>query len=136
MAKFNLIKRGYDPVEVDEYLQNLEEIIKGYKEKDSAIKNAILNAQLAADNIIKNAKLEAVECRKNAVNQIDSIIASVSMQRGMLESFRKEYNEMLEKYLQKISEDSIGRIGERIDALEKYLMQFSSDSIEDGNNNG
>jgi len=134
-AKFNIVKRGYDPVEVDEYVQNLEEIVKGYKEKDSAIKNAILNAQVAADNIIKNAKLEASEYRKNAVNQIDTIIASVSVQRGMLAAFVNDYANMAEKYLQKVSSEDVARVAEKIDALEKYLTQFSSDNYPAEENN-
>jgi len=63
MESFSIVKRGYDPHEVDSYIERLEQIIKSYKDKDNSINNAIVSAQVAADNILKNAHLEITEIR-------------------------------------------------------------------------
>ncbi|GHV41156.1 hypothetical protein FACS189490_07520 [Clostridia bacterium] len=129
-VKFNIIKRGYDPSEVDEHIDNLEGIIKSYKDKDAAIKNAIISAQLAADNIVQNAKNEAAQIKKDALVKVSGIAESVSSQRDLLNEFKREYAALTERYLRKVSDEDISKVGDKIDALEKFLRQFDEKSAE------
>lgn len=124
--RFAYIKRGYDPDEVDAKIDSLEDIIKGYRDKDAAIKNAILSAQIAADNIIQNAKNQAAEIRTAAVEQIKDIQLSVVTQKDMLAQFQNEYNILAKKYLKDVNEEDIKVVAGKIDALEKHLQRLTN----------
>ncbi|MCL2015558.1 MAG: DivIVA domain-containing protein [Defluviitaleaceae bacterium] len=88
--KFYIVKKGYDPIAVDEhikrcdeYMSHLEETIKEYKlkiktledrlntyiTKEAAINNAIINSQISADNMLLNAKNAAETIVQNAKKQ-------------------------------------------------------------------
>ena len=97
--KFGYIKNGYNPAEVDSYVDSLESVVKSYKEKDTAIKNAIISAQVAADNIIKNAEIEANDIKKKAVADLRALSASIAVQKELIKNFQRDYGFMVSKYL-------------------------------------
>ena len=121
--KFNYVKKGYDPEEVDTYIETLEQVVKSYKEKDSAIKNAIISAQMAADNIVKNAHLQVAESRTQALSQIQNIIASIAEQRNKVKEFQTEYTNMIQKYLIDFSEVDMNQIFNMITELEQLIAR-------------
>jgi DivIVA domain-containing protein len=121
--RFTYVKRGYDPEEVDRYIETLEQVVKSYKDKDSAIKNAIISAQMAADNIVKNAHIQVAESRTQALSQIQNIIASIGEQRAKLKEFQDEYVGMMKKYLVDIEENDMNRIYDKITALEQLIAR-------------
>jgi len=123
--RFNVVKRGYDMAEVDEYISSLEEVVKSYKDKDTAIKNALISAEMAADNIILNAKNRSYEMKENSVRQIHDILASVSKQKEMLDNFQREYEGQVRKYLHGIVQSDMDVVRGKIDALESFLYQFT-----------
>jgi len=125
MESFSIVKRGYNPQEVDEYIETLEQVIKSYKDKDNAIKNAIISAQVAADNILKNAHLEVVEYKQRTLSQLRYIYDSIEVQRSRMQSFQEDYNNMIRKYLRSFDESDAAVIYDRIDDLEKYLRELS-----------
>ena len=126
MESFSIVKRGYNPQEVDEYIATLEQVIKSYKDKDNAIKNAIISAQVAADNILKNAHLEISEYKSSAISQLRHIYDSIEVQRNRIQAFQDEYNDMLRKYLRTFDESDVAEIFGRIEELEKYLRELSA----------
>ena len=130
MENFTLVKRGYNPQEVDEYIETLNQVIKSYKSKDNAIKNAIISAQVAADNILKNTHIEVAEYKAETLAQLRNVHDSVGIQREMLRSFQEQYNEMLHKYLHKFEDGDTNSIHEHLNELEKYLQELS-DSVEE-----
>ena len=130
MESFSMVKRGYNPQEVDEYIDTLEKVIKSYKDKDNAIKNAILSAQVAADNILKNTHLEVAEYKTRTLAQLRHIYESVETQRSRLQAFQDDYNDMLRKYLKGFDETDVAFINGRIDELEKYLRELNA-SVEE-----
>jgi hypothetical protein len=119
------VKRGYDPEEVDRYIEALEQVVKSYKDKDSAIKNAIVSAQLAADNIVKNAHIQVAESRTQALSQIQNIISSISEQRQKVKEFQDEYNDFVRKYLIDFNEADMTRIYNCITDLENIIARAS-----------
>ena len=131
MESFSIVKRGYNPEEVDEYIETLEQVIKSYKDKDNAIKNAIISAQVAADNILRNTHLEAAEYKTRTLAQLRHIYESVETQRNRLQAFKDDYNEMLRKYLRGFDESDATLINGRIDELEKYLRELNSSVDEE-----
>jgi len=121
--RFSYVKKGYDPEQVDTYIETLEQVIKSYKDKDSAIKNAIISAQMAADNIVKNAHLQVAESRTQALSQIQNIIASISEQRNKVKEFQEEYVSMVQKYLLDFNETDMNGIYDKITELEQLIAR-------------
>ena len=131
MESFSIVKRGYNPQEVDEYIETLEQVIKSYKEKDNAIKNAIISAQVAADNILKNTHLEVAEYKANTLAQLRFIYDSLEVQRSRVKTFQEDYENMLNKYLRNFDQSDLSVIYDRIDDLEKYLRELNSSAAEE-----
>jgi len=132
MESFSIVKRGYNPQEVDEYIETLEQVIKSYKDKDNAIKNAIISAQVAADNILKNTHLEAAEYKNRTLEQLRRVYESVEVQRSRMQAFQDDYNNMLHKYIRPFEESDAAAIFERIDELERYLRELSATANDEG----
>ena len=156
-GRFSIVRKGYCPHEVDEYLDtvrdflakletkhkdSLQEIdslnkrIDDFKQKEASINNALINSQIsadsillnarnAADNIVKNAKNEAA-ITKDAINRLLSdIVVSMLPHRKAMQSFRRDYQELLSEYLKEIDDDEFGAITDRLDALEKYIGELT-----------
>ncbi len=126
-AKFNLVKRGYEPSEVDAYIETLENVIRSYKEKDKSIKNAILSAQVAADNIVNEAKEHAEEIVANSHSYLEDIKASISEQNTLIDGFKKDYNSLVEKYIVKANEEDFRLLKNRLKTLENYYIKLSKE---------
>lgn len=129
IAKFNIVKRGYSIDEVDEHIEALENIIKSYKEKDAAIKNAIINAQVAADNIIKTAEDEAYEIKRQTGKKLDRIAGTIERQRDFIKDFEKDYSEMINKYLHAFERGDMLKVCERLNELEEHISMFNNDRL-------
>ena len=129
--KFELVKKGYDPKEVDVYIRALEVELRSYKDRDEVIRNAIVSAQQAADNIIQNAKNQARHMRENTAKQLEDISISIAAQRQMLSAFVREYEVLVSKYLKPIDNADFAAIYSKIDSLESYLKGFSEEVAED-----
>ena len=127
MESFNIVKRGYDPKEVDDYIETLEQVIKSYKEKDNAIKNAIISAQMAADNILKNSQVEVAMRKNQAFAQLREIYDSIEIQRSRVQAFQDDYNNLIRQYISPPDDASIALIFNRIDELENILREISTD---------
>ena len=122
--EFNIVKKGYSPEEVDEYIKSLEAKIEEYKEKDASITNAIVNAQVAADNIIRNAKFEAEEIRNSAVNELSLIYNSIEEQKLIVKDFQNHYIELVNKYLKEVNHTDFLKIFGHINELENYISSL------------
>jgi len=129
--KFSIVKKGYDIAEVDEYINTLEGVVKSYKDKDAAIKNALISAQLAADNIIQNAKNRSVEMKESSVKQLHDILNSLETQKDMLGNFQKEYEAQVQKYLHHVIPEDIQAIRNKIESLESFISKFTQSEQED-----
>lgn len=117
MVNFSIVKKGYEPREVDSYIKKLEDVILSYKEKDVAIKNAIISAQIAADNIVKNAELEAMSHKVKAIEDLKEIQINILSEKNKLDSFQREYSELINKYLINLDNNQIIKVNEKIDLI-------------------
>ena len=125
MQEFDLVKRGYDPEEVDKYIRQLERTVQEYKDKDAAISNAILNAQVAADNIVRNANIRAEDILKVALEKLESVHRSVEKQKQVVKNFQEDYTDMVNRYLKNIQTKDFLEIFQTITELENYLVSFT-----------
>ena len=129
--KFGYVKQGYSPTEVDSYVDSLETVIKSYKEKDSAIKNAIISAQIAAENIIKNAELEAQDMKAKTLQELKTVSESVAKQRDYIKNFQNDYNLLLGKYLRNFDENDFTGVYSSVNEMENYLFSLKKQLSED-----
>jgi len=127
--RFTVVKRGYDISEVDQYITQLETVIRSYKEKDSAINNALISAQIAANNIINEANRNAGSMKVGAIAKLDAITASIAVQKRMVKEFQDDYNRFVNKYLKEINESDILSLYSKIQDLEEYIDGLASDGI-------
>ncbi|MCL2387593.1 MAG: DivIVA domain-containing protein [Defluviitaleaceae bacterium] len=124
MEQFTYVKRGYDPEEVDRYIATLEQVIKSYKEKDNAIKNAIISAQMAADNMIKNAKAQADEYKTQISKELDKVSVELDRQRMRIQAFQDVYSGMIRQYLTDLDSNDITDLYARIDDVDKMVNRL------------
>lgn len=129
MESFTYVKRGYDPEEVDRYIATLEQVIKSYKEKDNTIKNAIISAQAAADNIIQNAKNQANEYKTQIAKELDKIPAEIERQRIRIQAFQDVYSGLVRKYLTTLEESEMNDIFTRLDDIDKLITRLKETDI-------
>jgi len=120
--KFGYSKQGYNPAEVDSYVDSLENVIKSYKEKDSAIKNAIISAQVAAENIIKNAELEALAMKNKTLSDLKFMADSIEKQKDNIKRFQTDYNQLIGKYLKNFEESDLISVYSTVNEMENYLF--------------
>lgn len=132
MEQFTYAKRGYDPEEVDRYISTLEQVIKSYKEKDNAIKNAIISAQVAADNMIKNAKSQADEYKAQIAKELDKVTIEVDRQRTKIEAFRDVYANLVRKYLTGLEDGDITELFNRLDEVDRLVQRLKETDIIPG----
>jgi cell division septum initiation protein DivIVA len=129
VEQFTYVKRGYDPEEVDRYISTLEQVIKSYKEKDNAIKNAIISAQVAADNMVKNAKNQADEYKTQIAKELDKVSLEVERQRIRIQAFQDVYSGLVRKYLTDIDENEISDLYTRLDDVDKLINRLKEVDI-------
>ena len=141
---FPLVKKGYDPAEVDKHVALLEAELKEYRDKDAAISNAILNAQIAADEIQRKANVAAETIHQNArsmsarlneksAEQVSSIINAVKEQRSRLREFKEDYTALLSKYILTLEENDISMAENKSIELEGYLQKFIDTELKTEN---
>ena len=118
---FTEVKRGYDPDEVDNYIASLDNVIKSYKEKDNAIKNAIISAQVAADNMIKNAKMQADEYKLQIGRELEKMRAEVERERVKIQEFHETYADLVRKYLIKLDEKDTSNLHNSLNEVDRLI---------------
>lgn len=121
MEQFSYVKRGYSPEEVNKYIATLEQVIKSYKEKDNAIKNAIISAQVAADNVVRNAHMQAHEYKKKISQQLIQVSSAIDAERMRLQAFHDVYMGLMKKYLFEITSADMFEISRRLDDMEALI---------------
>ena len=124
MEQFTFVKRGYDPSEVDKYISTLEQVVKSYKDKDNAIKNAIISAQVAADNMIQNAKMQADEYKVQIVNELEKVRQEVERQRTRVQAFQDVYTGLIRKYLTQLDNGDINELNKRLDDVDNLITML------------
>jgi len=124
MQRFNTMRNGYNIDEVNSYIESLERALAEYREKDQAITNTMINAQIAADNIVKNAHLAAKGIRQETVNHLDSISESLDAQKRTIECFERDYKTLVERYLHNVCEGDFKEAIAKVESLEGCLKEL------------
>ena len=142
---FQMVRKGYNPDEVDAYIEELENQLNEYKEKSSTINKAIINAQIAADNIIKaahsetekilsQAKKEAMDLKQATINQIKYLKLNIANQKNLISNFRRDYEFLTEKYLNPLVTSDTDKVFDKLTEIEQAIDEISSPSDNRGYN--
>jgi len=118
------VKRGYDPEEVDKYISTLEQVIKSYKDKDNAIKNAIISAQVAADNVVRNAQMHADAYKVQIGEQLVDMRKTLDRQRMSLQAFQESYARIVRQCIQELEKSDMSDLFTRIDEMEAAISDL------------
>jgi cell division septum initiation protein DivIVA len=129
LEQFTYVKRGYDPEEVDRYIATLEQVIKSYKEKDNAIKNAIISAQIAADNMVKNAKNQADEYKGQIAKELDKVTQEIDRQRMRIQAFQDVYSGLVRTYLTDLDGKDMEDLFSRLEDVDKLVNKLKEVDI-------
>jgi len=130
MSRFTQVKRGgYSPDEVDRYIATLEEVITGYKEKDNAIKNAIISAQVAADNVVKNARAQAEEYKTLITGELDKVGAEVERRRSQLRELQDQYSTLVRKHLTEVNDMEFSNLYAKLDDVTALVNRLKESDL-------
>lgn len=129
--KFSYVKKGYDPTQVDEYIEKMEEILKSYKQKDNAINNAIISAQVAADNIICEANVKANQMLSQTQEKLEQMQSILTQQKNIIDSFNNDYKALVRKYLSNIDENDMFKMYSKINSLEEKINSLKAKPISE-----
>jgi len=121
MEQFTFVKRGYDPEEVDKYITTLEQVIKSYKDKDNAIKNAIISAQRTAEDVVKNAQAEADTYKAQMGEQLVGMRGALDRQRASLQNFQNANTNTIKKCIQELEKFDMNEMFSRIDEMDAAI---------------
>ncbi|MCL2611386.1 MAG: DivIVA domain-containing protein [Defluviitaleaceae bacterium] len=122
--KFSIVKKGYNPSEVDKHIEELQRQIADFKEKEDAITNAMINSQVAANNIIKNAEMAAEDMHEDLIKAVNNIFNSIENQKNTIKAFQEDYETLISKYLKKPDGKDFLEIYTSLNELENYLVEL------------
>lgn len=121
MKGFSIVRKGYNPEEVDRRIKELENMLEYYKERESAINKAVVNAEITAENIIEDAKVKAKDIEREALNRLHEIKDKAILTKEKLEIFQKKYNILIQDYLVTLRSDELVDLFNQLEDISDFL---------------
>ena len=126
MEQFSIVRKGYQPAEVDRAIEALEQKVaqqeqqlEEYRTREDMLDQMEAQARLKAEAIIANANAMADERTRQAMQELESIRQDALGLRELIETFQREYNQLLRQYMLRIRTDEfpglMNRLGELIE---------------------
>jgi len=126
MEQFSIVRKGYQPAEVDRAIEALEQKVaqqeqqlEEYRTREDMLDQMEVQARLKAEAIIANANAMADERTRQAMQELESIRQDALGLRELIETFQREYNQLLRQYMLRIRTDEfpglMNRLGELIE---------------------
>ena len=115
--QFATTKKGFNKNEVEVYINELENMLKEYEQKEAAISFALVCASESANKIENDAILKSKEIEKDAFEKLDIIKQKTLNSKSKLEAFQKKYNAFIQDYLVAIQNHDIVSLFDDLDNL-------------------
>ncbi len=132
---FPIVKKGYDPHTVEAHISLLQKKIESYQQKDNVINNAIVSAQIAADNIIHEAHIKSEKILADTESKLKQMKNLLANQENIIKNFENDYNELVKKYLPNFDGNDVLKIFSKINNIgEKISSLKFPDSLNDDAN--
>ncbi len=129
---FPIVKKGYDPHAVEAHISLLQKKIESYQQKDNVINNAIVSAQIAADNIIHEAHIKSEKILADTESKLKQMKNLLANQENIIKNFENDYNELVKKYLPNFDGNDVLKIFSKINNIgEKISSLKFPDSLND-----
>lgn len=143
MPSFNIIRKGYDPQQVDLYVREVEEKIAAleaeladFRGKADAINSSVIEAKLLAERLEaeagdriraaeEKAAQEITRRRKDASDQMEGLRQTAAQMRGKLDAFKEDYNQLLNKYLVSVRAEDMTKL---FDDLDTFMNSIHADA--------
>lgn len=118
---FSTVRKGYNPEEVDRHIAELENIITYYKDRESAITKAAVNAEVSAEKIIAEAHVKAEDIEREARSRLNEIKEKALETKEKLEVFQKKYNILIQDYLVTLRSEELVDLFDQLDHISDFL---------------
>ena len=129
-TEFSIVRKGYDPQQVDSYIATLQNQIDSYKEKEQAINQAIVSAQVISEQLISNAKQEAEQIKKDAKIRLSKMQNILDKAEENLKTFQEEYKKLISKYLTQFDEKNIHSLIDELHSIRESFVLKEEDMDE------
>lgn len=130
-TSFTMIKKGYDPNEVQEYISLLEKELAEYKSKEQFISQALVEAQVSAKNVIQQAKEQAQQIEKDAIEQLQSVREKIHESKDKLFQFEEDYASFIKRFAASFSEEELNKLLNSLDSIYATLEVTSGEMDDD-----
>ncbi|GKX30160.1 hypothetical protein SH1V18_26400 [Vallitalea longa] len=128
-TSFNTVKKGYDPKEVQEYIQLLDKELKTYKDKEQFISSALVEAQVSAKNVVEDAKKQAQKIEADAVNKLQDIKEKIEKSKKKIYQFQEDYANFTKRFESSFNETELNKLLTSLDSI--YTSLETNQSKED-----
>jgi DivIVA domain-containing protein len=116
-TSFNMVKKGYDPKEVQEYIQLLEKELATYKDKEEFISRALVEAQVSATNVVEQAKSQAVQIEEDAKYKLTHIKEKIEESKEKIYQFEEEYASFTKRFESSFNENELNKLLTSLDSI-------------------
>lgn len=97
--------------------------LKILKDKESTINHAIVSSQQAADNIVKNAVLQADEIKQETINNLSDVKNDINIHKEILVDFKNEYDKLIRRYVTDYNEKDFCVLFQKLDVFGEKIDQ-------------
>lgn len=121
LNSFSMVKRGYEPNEVDTFIRELEEAIVFYKMKEQYISQALVESQIASKKIIEEAEIRAFQIEKKSLIQLEHLKQELNDTKKRLQNFKNEYDTFMNNFKSSFDEDELLSFYDSLDDLSNTI---------------
>lgn len=133
-VKFSVVKKGYEPKEVEAYIEKLEASIDEYRQKEGAISNALISAEAASKQIIKAAEEKArdiiVQAQDEMTEEITSVEKMIASEKKALDEFCSEYDTIVKNYFTGNAFEITNPLREKLNLIECILAEQKDRKVD------
>lgn len=130
-TSFTMIKKGYDPQEVQNYISLLEKQLAEYKSKEQFISQALVEAQVSAKNVIQQAETQAAQIEKDALEKLQNVRDKIHQSKEKLYQFEEDYSSFIKRFSSSFSEDELNKLLSSLDRIYTTLEVSGQDGEEE-----
>ena len=124
MQQFSIVRKGYQPSEVDQAIEALEQKVAqqekelvDYRAREAELDKIEVQANLKAEAIIASANAMADQRLQQALQELEGIRKDALGLRELIETFQNEYNHLLRQYMLRMRTDEFPALMNRLGAL-------------------
>lgn len=126
MPDFRIIRKGYEPLEVTRYIENIEKQLTDFKGKEEFINKAMVSAEMAASEIKNKAENESSALISDAKEQAAKIIENANKEAEKLLSKTENQIELIRRREESKLENVKLFVNDRIEHLKRFSADYNA----------